>query len=374
MGAPIILLSDPLIDDFGPGRVTVLLAQYFSALRETSVVAPLISPEVETQLQGIGVEAVSLGQRPRAKTSSMVFVESWLREALFFRNSYAWKRGADGSHMVVNLSNCLVCESHIWYMLGSVSDAIRAIVPNLSPVLQFGVRPLIPLIKLIDSKQILSSSRKSSIHVACSLTCRRAYERLRIPIDDVIYPPNDTSLFHPSAERPTEAYCLTYLGKETRFDCLYELASAGVEILAFGAKFQGLPRELLSHPRVHHLGKVDNRTLVDLYSNAKFTAVPLSTEPFGYVPVESMACGTPVLTLDREGPSETVLNGQTGWTAASDEMFVRLGERIWKAFSVPESMRRACRKRALEFSVENVGKKWIQWLERLPSHGRATSG
>ncbi len=49
-------------------------------------------------------------------------------------------------------------------------------------------------------------------------------------------------------------------------------------------------------------GRVSDDELARLYANAKFTVFPFIHEPFGYVPVESMACGTPpVLTYDKQG-------------------------------------------------------------------------
>ena len=36
-------------------------------------------------------------------------------------------------------------------------------------------------------------------------------------------------------------------------------------------------------------------------------------EHFGYVPVEAMAAGRPVVAVDAGGPAETVRHGATGW-------------------------------------------------------------
>jgi glycosyltransferase involved in cell wall biosynthesis len=36
-------------------------------------------------------------------------------------------------------------------------------------------------------------------------------------------------------------------------------------------------------------------------------------EPFGFVPLESMACGTPVLGVAEGGVRESILHGKTGW-------------------------------------------------------------
>lgn len=68
------------------------------------------------------------------------------------------------------------------------------------------------------------------------------------------------------------------------------------------------------------LAQHENREhLINLYQNAKFTIVPTKwTEPFGLVPVESMACGTPAISYDRGGVSETIADG-TGFLVKEEE-------------------------------------------------------
>ncbi|HEX9019444.1 MAG TPA: glycosyltransferase family 4 protein, partial [Anaerolineaceae bacterium] len=70
------------------------------------------------------------------------------------------------------------------------------------------------------------------------------------------------------------------------------------------AREQGVALTLLD-------GVTDER-LVDLYNRATLTLYSPVREPFGLVPVESMACATPVVTISEGGVAESVLPGQTG--------------------------------------------------------------
>lgn len=57
---------------------------------------------------------------------------------------------------------------------------------------------------------------------------------------------------------------------------------------------------------------VSNTELIDLYHHAQMTVYAPVLEPFGFVPLESMACGTPVVAVAEGGIRETVRHGETG--------------------------------------------------------------
>jgi len=171
---------------------------------------------------------------------------------------------------------------------------------------------------------------------------------------------------HPGEPVATMHERLTYFGKETDFFVLKKIGDAGVKIKAFGSKISYVSKGLLKHRNIEFLGKVSDEELVNLYSNAIFTLFPFTHEPFGYISVESMACGTPVLTYNRQGPSETVANGITGWLANTPEEIARLTIKIWRN-GYPSTMRKEARKRALLFDVERIAKKWLQVVEENAS-------
>ena len=62
-------------------------------------------------------------------------------------------------------------------------------------------------------------------------------------------------------------------------------------------------------------------------SRARAVVFPSVNEPFGQVPVEAMACGTPVIASDSGGPRETILEGKTGYHFRTNDA-ASLAERI----------------------------------------------
>ena len=60
---------------------------------------------------------------------------------------------------------------------------------------------------------------------------------------------------------------------------------------------------------------ISDEELVRLYNRALLTVYMPIMEPFGFVPIESMACGTPVVGVREGGVRETVIHEQTGLLA-----------------------------------------------------------
>jgi glycosyltransferase involved in cell wall biosynthesis len=57
---------------------------------------------------------------------------------------------------------------------------------------------------------------------------------------------------------------------------------------------------------------ISEKALIETYNRAKLTVCANILEPFGMVPHESMACGTPVVAVREGGFRESVIDGETG--------------------------------------------------------------
>lgn len=74
--------------------------------------------------------------------------------------------------------------------------------------------------------------------------------------------------------------------------------------------------------KILYLGYMDQKQLVKYYQKAKAFLMPIQwEEPFGLTMIESMACGTPVIALDRGSVQEVIEDGKTGFICKNvDEM------------------------------------------------------
>jgi len=82
-------------------------------------------------------------------------------------------------------------------------------------------------------------------------------------------------------------------------------------------------------------------------------------EDFGLVPVEAMACGTPVIALNKGGAAETVIDGQTGALVEEHDLEA-YASALSRALDVsPEQ----CRKRANKFNRSAFIAHVSEWIK-----------
>ena len=371
----LLIMADPALSLYGPLTPVLLLGREFVRRGyRVIVISPKVKDDVRKGFEEFNIEVIDLGIRNLLfNEPSKSFIEYWAREALLSMNSKRLKElkeVASKENVVLNFSNTIVARSDVWYAQGPVYKALESAAGQLPIAYKLLFTFSKSIIKHLDRELINRFAKASKLVVSNSKYQKKVYDGLGIPVHSVIYEPLDTTFFRPVARNPKGDYVLAYFGKETDYIAIKKVADAGVRIRAFGSKALTLiPRDILKHPNIEVLGYVTDEELVDLYSNALFTLFPFTEEPFGYIPVESMACGTPVLTYNKQGPSETVINGATGWLADSDEELVELAVKIWKE-GYPSWMRSRSRERALEFDTKVIAERWLEVIEKLEGEER----
>jgi glycosyltransferase involved in cell wall biosynthesis len=356
------LACDIMMDLEGSIRPAMYLADELNARGyNVSIISPMMSIDVEEHLRTTGMRPINLHAKLAARNSglSMLWFETWSREAFLRLNS---RHAVNDSSLTLNFSQVISVPCAVWYLQGPPSIALEDMNRELSTKFKIAYKVLKPFIGYADRKLIRRMGRVSSSVIANSKFCASMYAGFGIKVSDVIYPPINCQQFCPATSKPSADYVFTYFGKETEFSVVRRVADSGIKIKAFGSKTPYIEKSLMRNDNIEFLGRVTTRELVDLYSNALFTLFPFTHEPFGYIPLESMACGTPVLTYGAQGPSECVIDGYTGWLARSEKEIENKATMYWKD-GFNSSMRRSCVREATKYDRRYYTAKWLKILE-----------
>jgi glycosyltransferase involved in cell wall biosynthesis len=118
--------------------------------------------------------------------------------------------------------------------------------------------------------------------------------------------------------------------------------------------------------KILYLGYIEQAQLVRYYQKAKAFLMPIQwEEPFGLTMIESMACGTPVLALNRGAVAEIVEDGVTGFVL---DCLSDMAAAIEKISTID---RAACRNHvkkhfSIEKMVNNYEAAFLQLIDSRP--------
>lgn len=118
----------------------------------------------------------------------------------------------------------------------------------------------------------------------------------------------------------------------------------------------------IANSNIKFVGEASDNELIKLYRHAKATIFP-QLEDFGLVPIESQACGTPVIAYGSGGALETVVGGKTGtfYPEQTPESMTQAVLKFAKLKIDPQD----CIKNALRFSPVTFRKNIMSVLTEL---------
>jgi glycosyltransferase involved in cell wall biosynthesis len=204
---------------------------------------------------------------------------------------------------------------------------------------------------------------------------RRVAERLRdyngLGSTPLYHPPSEAERFHCFPAEP-------YIFFPSRFETLKRqellvraitLSTSRVTAVFAGTggqfeRIRALVEELGAGDRVRLLGSVTRAEVIELYANALGVFFGPLDEDYGYVTLEAMLSGKPVITCtDSGGPLEFVVEGETGFVAPPEP--AAIADAIDRLAAAPA--RAAALGRNGRARYDGLGISWSAVVEALSS-------
>ena len=122
------------------------------------------------------------------------------------------------------------------------------------------------------------------------------------------------------------------------------------------------------HDRINFIGRVENALLPKKYSEANLSILPSLTEAFPIIPLESMACGTPVIMSNRFSSNEIIDDGEDGFLVNVIDP-KEFADGILKAISIQsriECMRvKASKKIVTNFDIKKIVQENVYFYQSI---------
>ncbi|MDD5449789.1 MAG: glycosyltransferase family 4 protein [Candidatus Omnitrophica bacterium] len=146
-----------------------------------------------------------------------------------------------------------------------------------------------------------------------------------------------------------------YKGHQIMLEVLAALGEEYVWLVIGGGDDEPLlrqrAREMRVIEKVRFLGEIEGNALIDYYNLCDVFVMPSKGEGFGIVFLEAMACGKPVITGNKDGSADALIDGRLGFMVDPDSV-----EEIIKAvnliFTVKEN------RTSPEYLIKETGKNF----------------
>lgn len=130
----------------------------------------------------------------------------------------------------------------------------------------------------------------------------------------------DTDVFkpHPEDDKKDYVFCIGRVapGKGVERFCTLDTGGLRKVVVGEGPSLAKIKAEF---PNVEFAGFAQGEQLARYYSGARYFVMPSDTETFGMTVIESLACGTPVIALNRGG-HQPILNDRHGLGVMRSEL------------------------------------------------------
>jgi len=301
----IAIIHDWLVTDAGAEKVLRAIIDIYPQADVFSLVDFLDEQDRKNVLNGKFAKTSFIQKLPFAKKHFRNYlplfpkaVESFDLSSydLIISSSWAVAKGIKKNKGQLHISYCYTPIRYAW-------DLYDEYTKNLKQPKKFLVQSSLKYIRKWD----IETLERVDSFIADSKFVQERIKRIYNRDSVVIYPPVDVESFKFCDKK--ESYYLTasrlvpYKKTKLIVEAFNRMENKKLIVIGDGEEYDAIKE--IAQNNIQLLGYQNKNTMIDYMQRAK-AFVYAAVEDFGIVPVEAMACGTPVIALGRGGTAETV--------------------------------------------------------------------
>ena len=212
-------------------------------------------------------------------------------------------KGVRTTKPAIHICYCNTPTRYLWF--DSASYIKNAPIP-------FFVRPIIPTVLWFLRRWDLKAAKRPDYYIANSINVQKRIKKYYGRNSFPIFPPVDVDQFCPINKLGEYYLVVSRIEPYKKVDLVigaFKKLGLPLKIVGSGTRFEEYRKERSSN--IEFIGRVDDDKLTSYYQNAIATIFP-QEEDAGIVPLESMACGKPVIAYGKGGALESIVDGKTG--------------------------------------------------------------
>ncbi len=311
MNKKVAIVHDWLVTNAGAEKVLKAILEIYSDVDVFSLVDFLDEKERDVILNGKYAKTSFIQKLPFAKKHFRNYLPLFPKAIesfdlsdydLIISSSWAVAKGVKKTDKQLH-----ICYSHT--PIRYAWDLYEEYTANLSQPKKFFVQQTLKYIRKWD----LATVDRVDYFIANSKFVQERIKQTYNRDAKVIYPPVDVERF--SLHRQKEEFYLTasrlvpYKKTKLIVEAFNVIPDKKLVVIGAGEEFKDIQK--IAGKNITVLGYCDDHIMVDTMQRAK-AFIYAAVEDFGIVPIEAMACGTPVIALNDGGTAETVVDGVNG--------------------------------------------------------------
>jgi len=307
----IAIVHDWLVTDAGAEKVLRAIVEIYPDADVFSLVDFLSDEDKKTILNNKDIKTSFIQNLPFAKNHFRNYlplfpkaIESFDLKSydLIISSSWAVAKGVKTTKEQLHISYCYTPIRYAW-------DLYDEYTSNLKQPKKFLVQNTLKYIRKWDIKTLDSVDFFIADSKFVQNRITKTYNRDSI----VIYPPVDVENFKLYEQKEefylTASRLVSYKKTKLIIEAFNEMPDKKLVVIGNGEEYEEIKK--IAKENIVILGYQNKSVMIDYMQRAK-AFVYGAVEDFGIVPIEAMACGTPVVALNEGGTAETVQDGVNG--------------------------------------------------------------